>query len=150
MHCTYHQLLSPPFPTLDWQWVCSVILRKPTKPSVHYFKSLVRVCVYVWHTRVCSCMQVSTCAYVGCVCPHQTQASFINNSPPRFWRQYLSLALGWGFPTSLGWLTRKLQRSAVSVSSTFRSWCLRGKYFTYWAISPATVIIFEVFFKCLG
>lgn len=47
MHCTYHQLLSPPFLTLDWQWVWSVILRKPTKPSVHYFKSLVHLCMYV-------------------------------------------------------------------------------------------------------
>lgn len=148
MHCTYHQLLSPPFPTLDWQWVCPVILRKPTKPSVHCFKSLVRVCVYVWP--MWECVHVCRYPYVHmwgvCVCPHQTQASFINNSPPRFWRQYLSLALGWGFPTRLGWQTRKLQRSAVSVSPAFRSWCLRSKFFTYWAISPATVIIFEVFF----
>lgn len=113
-------------------------------PLLQIISSCMSVCVT--HVRTCSCTQVSI--YVGvCVSIKLKHHSSIT----------VHLILGdssspypWDFPTRLGWLTRKLQRSVCLRLASIQILMLRGKYFTYWAISPVTIIIFEFFFKkCL-
>lgn len=117
---TLHQLLSAPFSTLGWQWVWSVIWRKPTKPSVHYFKSLVRVWVYVWH--MWERVHVRKYPYMWvCVCP--SNSSFIHQLQSTSFLETVSLLIPGAF--LLGWddWPESSRDLFVSVSPAFRSWC---------------------------
>lgn len=113
-------------------------------PLLQIISSCVSVCVT--HVRTCSCTQVSI--YVG-VCVSIKLKLHSSITVHLIFGDSIS-PYPWGFPTRLGWLTRKLQRSVCLCLASIQILMLRGKYFTYWAISPVTIIIFEFFFKkCL-
>lgn len=102
------------------QWVWSVIWRKPTKPSVHYFKSLVRVWVYVWH--MWERVHVRKYPYMWvCVC--LSNSSFIHQLQSTSFLETVSLLIPGAF--LLGWddWPESSRDLFVSVSPAFRSWC---------------------------